>query len=57
MSGENSVANRASFGMLGYIFVGMTAIVMVMAVAVVFADVAGRSPYRPPLADVSAAQR
>ena len=45
------------FGLLGYIFVGMTAVVTLTAVAVVLADVAARAPTEAAPADISAVQR
>ena len=45
------------FGLLGYIFVGMTAAVTLMAVAVVLVAVAARAPAEAVPADMSAVQR
>jgi hypothetical protein len=59
MDSGRRVEQRAGLGLLGYIFVGMTAavMVMVMAVAVVLVDVTGRAPIEAAPADISAARR
>jgi hypothetical protein len=42
------MADRASLGILGYIFGGVTAAVMLMAATVVFAHVDGRLVFETP---------
>ena len=54
MSSVPSASDRAGFGVLGYIFVGMTAAVMVLAVTVVLFEVRARAPMGGAPADLSA---
>ncbi len=57
MDSRHRVGEAASFGLLGYMFVGMTAAVMMLAVVVVLIDVTTRAPQEGPPASISAARR